>query len=153
MRFIEHRGQRIPEYAPFREGIGSHIGGSWHTDIHDLGQRHVLRTIRHRWKALKGAVGNDWKEDFLEGYNAMRQFIGPQMVQTHLVEGINHDGEPDLLIVHERINGRALKDISYEELRSKPHIVEQLDDLTRNIIHIHNYRHPTNLIPLCICIR
>ncbi|GEM_PF-3286926 len=130
--------QRVRNSQPFRQPIGAQIGNGLHCDVFEIGDEErptnwVVKRVRPFWQRI--TVGNS--ERFIEGYNVIQKYCGYFIPPTSIIEGVNEAGDPDLLMVQKKTGGRALRQYSYEELKAKPSVVNQLDGLTRAILRMH----------------
>lgn len=135
------------DHQPFHQPIGRQIGNGLHCDVFEIGRNEhptdwVVKRVRPFWQKegrfdWQRILVGDWRERFIQGFRKIQQYCGYFMPPTYILEGVNETGEADLLMVQKRVEGRTLKEYSWEELKAKPQVLAQLDGLTAAIFRMH----------------
>jgi len=124
----------LKSYAsPFKDPIGEHIGTDhWRGDVRELGRNWVVKTRTMRWLKAK-----NWKSDWIKGLRSLESYFGDFIPNASFVEGLDHEGKPNLLLVQRRVDGKLLRDCSFEELTKNPITVTQLHDFAQAVSQMY----------------
>lgn len=122
--------EMLKSYAsPFKDPIGEHIGTDhWRGDVREVGHSWVVKTRTMRWLETK-----NWKSDWIKGLRSLESYLGDFIPNASFVEGLDHKGEPNLLLVQRRVEGKLLRDCSFDELAKNPITVAQLHDFAQAV--------------------
>lgn len=148
------------DFLPFSVNTDGKLEEGLHSDILSLGSEWVIKKIRPIWQR-----GN-WQERLTQDFQLLDDYLDKFIPSTTLIICSEDGKTKNLLIAQRRVEGRRLRNLSWEEVLNNGRVVQNLIELgecvkqmyestgmtpdlhggTKNFLRQYDFKYSNNLL-------